>query len=64
MELANAEVALTVARVAGYEMRLFGTGAGDVEFRHDFQVAHAGRESEGIRAVVVGKEDLCSAGSE
>lgn len=56
MELANAELFLTLARLARYEMRLFETGPEDVEFRHDFQVAHPRVESEGIRAVVVGRE--------
>ena len=48
---------LTVAAVARYEMVLYKTGARDVEFRHDFQVAHAGLESKGIRAVVAGSEE-------
>lgn len=58
MELANAEVFLTLAAVLrGYDMALFETAEEDVEFRHDFQVAHPKLDSKGLRVVVEGKLD-------
>lgn len=56
LELANAELFMTIALVARYDMELFATDIGDVEFRHDFQVAHPRLESKGIRAVVRSSE--------
>ena len=50
--LANAEVWLTLAAVARYDLELFETDVSDVEFRHDLQVAHPKLESKGIRAIV------------
>ena len=54
IELANAELFLTIATVVRYDMKLFKTDVSDVEFRHDFQVAHSKLDSQGIRAVVKG----------
>ena len=53
MNLANAELLLCISQVAGYDMELFETGLEDVEFRHDFQVAHPRLDSKGIRVVVL-----------
>ena len=55
MHLAEAEMRLAIAAVAGLDMELFETDLGDVEYRHDFQVAHGRLGSEGVRAVVKGR---------
>lgn len=55
INLAHAELFLTVAAAARYEMELFETDIGDVEFRHDYQVAFPKLNSKGVRAVVKGK---------
>ncbi|KAL9003590.1 MAG: hypothetical protein Q9188_003556 [Gyalolechia gomerana] len=64
MELANAEVFLTVARMVmgGYELELFETWEEDVVFRHDFQVAHPWLGSKGVRVLVKGKKGLSERG--
>ena len=55
MNLANAELLLCLSTVARCDMELFETGLEDVEFRHDYQVAHPRLDSKGIRAVVLGR---------
>ena len=55
IELAAAELYLAIAALARYDMKLFETDISDVEFRHDFQVAHPKLDSKGIRAIIKGK---------
>lgn len=56
IHLAEAEMKFAIAAVARFEMELFETGLKDVEYRHDYQMAHGDLESKGVRAVV--KEKL------
>ena len=58
INLAHAEMFLVNAAVARFEMELFGTGRGDVEFRHDYHVAYPMMGSKGVRARVLGKADM------
>lgn len=57
MNLAQAELYLTVAAMAKYDMELFETDEGDVRFQHDYHVAHPRLDSKGIRATVLGKNE-------
>ena len=57
MNLAQAELCLTVAAMAKYDMELFETGERDVRFQHDYHVAHPRLDSKGIRATVLGKTE-------
>lgn len=57
INLAHAEMYLVVAAVAGYEMELFGTGEGDVAFRHEYHVAYPVMGSRGVRARVLGRAE-------
>ncbi len=57
INLAHAELYLTIAAVAQFDMELFETDDSDVVFQHDYQVAHPKLNSEGIRATVHGKVD-------
>lgn len=52
INVANAEMSMVLAKVAGYEMRLFETGEEDVRFKFDYQVAHPRLGSKGVRATV------------
>jgi len=58
VNLAHAEMFVAVAAVARYEMRLYGTGSEDVEFRHDYHVAYPRLGSKGVRAEVLGRADM------
>lgn len=57
INLAHAEMYLAVAAVAGYEMELFGTGEGDVAFRHEYHVAYPRMGPKGVRARVLGRAE-------
>lgn len=54
IHLAEAEMKLAIAAVARFDMDLFETGLGDVEYRYDFQMAHGDLKSRGVRTVVKG----------
>ena len=51
--LAHAEMLACLSAVAEYDMTLFETDLEDVEFRHDYQVAHPVLGSKGIRVQMV-----------
>ncbi|KAL9121742.1 MAG: hypothetical protein Q9187_001696 [Circinaria calcarea] len=55
INLAHAELYLVIAAMARYDMKLFETDISDVEFRHDYQVAHPRLDSKGVRALVRGR---------
>lgn len=57
-QLAMAKVVHVIRAVLGYKLELWETGIDDVEFRHDWQVAHARQGSKGIRVVVKGKGEM------
>ncbi|CAK1363042.1 Trichodiene oxygenase [Cercospora beticola] len=52
IHLAEAEMKFAIAAVVRFEMELFETGLKDVEYRHDFQMAHGDLNSKGVRAIV------------
>lgn len=52
VHLAEAEMRLAIAGVARYEMELYDSSVRDVEYKHDFQVAHGDLKSPGVRARV------------
>jgi cytochrome P450 len=54
MHLANAEMAIALASMARWEMRLFETDEGDVEMRHDYHVLCPKLRSKGVRVEVLG----------
>lgn len=55
MHLANAEMAVAIAAMARWEMKLFETDGRDVAFLHDYHVATPKLDSKGVRATVVGR---------
>ena len=55
INLAHAELCLSIAALARYEMELFETTNSDVQFQHDYHVAHAQLSSKGVRCLVKGK---------
>ena len=55
MNLANAEMFLTIAAMARYDMKLYETDVSDVRMKHEFHVGFPKLDSKGIRAVVCGK---------
>jgi cytochrome P450 len=55
IHLAEAEMKFAIAAVVRFDMELFQTGLGDVEYRHDYQMAHGELGSKGVRAMVKGK---------
>lgn len=57
MNLAQAEFCLAVAAMAKYDMELFETDERDVQFQHDYHVAHPRLDSKGIRATVLGRNE-------
>ena len=57
MNLAQAELCMTIAAMAKYDMKLFETDERDVRFQHDYHVAHPRLQSKGIRATVLGKSE-------
>ena len=58
INLAHAEMFLSIAAVARYDMDLFQTDLADVEFRHDYHVAYPKLGSKGVRAIVRGKANM------
>ncbi|KAI9640465.1 hypothetical protein NHQ30_011211 [Ciborinia camelliae] len=57
INLAHAEMFLALAAVARFDMQLFETDLGDVQFTHDFHVAYPARlDSKGVQAHVLGKK--------
>ncbi|KAI1864039.1 uncharacterized protein JN550_009059 [Neoarthrinium moseri] len=54
MHLANAEMAILVAVMARWNMRLYETNLDDVEFLHDYHVICPKLGSKGVRAEVLG----------
>ena len=58
INLAHAELYLTIAAVARFDMTLFETDERDVKFQHDYQVAHPRLDSKGIRAMVLGRATM------
>jgi cytochrome P450 len=54
MHLANAEIAVIVAAMARWDMRLYDTTADDVSFLHDYHVMCPRLGSKGVRVEVVG----------
>ncbi|KAI5360199.1 putative cytochrome P450 [Septoria linicola] len=52
IHLAEAEMKFAIAAVARFDMELFETGLKDVEYRHDFQMAHGDLQSKGVRALI------------
>ncbi|POS74505.1 hypothetical protein DHEL01_v207104 [Diaporthe helianthi] len=57
MHLADAEMAVVVAAMARWEMRLYGTTAEDAEFLHDYHVMSPRLGSKGVRVEVVGRAE-------
>jgi len=55
MHLANAEMAMALAAVARWDMRLFETTEEDVAFRHDYHVLCPRLGSKGVRVRVLGR---------
>lgn len=55
INVANAEMCMVLAAVAGYELQLFQTEEDDVKFLYDYHVAHAKLDTEGVKARVVAK---------
>jgi len=53
--LANAEMAVALAAMAKWEMRLFETTEEDVAFRHDYHVLCPRLGSKGLRVEVIGR---------
>lgn len=58
INLAHAELYLTIAAVARFDMTLFETDERDVKFQHDYQVAHPRLDSKGVRAMVLGRATM------
>lgn len=56
IHLAEAEMKFAIATAARFEIELFETGLADVEYRHDYQMAHGQMGTKGVRAKV--KEKL------
>lgn len=56
MNVANAELAMTIAEMSKWDMSLHETDESDVAFLHDYHVATPSLSSAGIRAVVVGRD--------
>ncbi|KAG8162655.1 hypothetical protein KVR01_007133 [Diaporthe batatas] len=57
MHLADAEMAVVVAAMARWEMRLYQTTAEDVEFLHDYHVMSPKLDSKGVRVEIVGRAE-------
>lgn len=55
MHLANAEMAVVVAAMARWDMRLYETTAEDVSFLHDYHVMCPRLDSKGVRVEVIGR---------
>ncbi|KAK3688289.1 cytochrome P450 [Podospora appendiculata] len=55
MHLANAEMAVALAAMARWDLRLFETGAEDVAMRHDYHILMPRLDSEGVRVRVLGR---------
>ena len=55
MNLAHAEMFLTLAAVARSDLELFETDLSDVQFQHDFHIAYPRLDSKGVRTMVRGK---------
>lgn len=55
MHLANAEIAVMVAAMARWDMRLYGTTSDDVSFLHDYHVMCPRLGSKGVRVEVIGR---------
>lgn len=53
--LANAELAVAVAAMARWDMKLFETTADDIAFKHDYHVMCPRLGSKGVRVEVVGR---------
>ena len=53
INLANAELALTIAEIARWDMELYETSEDDVKFLHDYHVATPRLDSLGLRARVL-----------
>ena len=54
VDLAHAEMFLTIAAMARFDMDLFETDITDVQFQHDFHVAYPRLDSKSVRALVRG----------
>lgn len=57
MHLADAEMAVVVAAMARWEMRLYQTRAEDVDFLHDYHVMSPRLDSKGVRVEVMGRAE-------
>lgn len=57
MHLADAEMAVVIAAMARWEMRLYQTTAEDVEFLHDYHVMSPRLDSKGVRVEVLGRAE-------
>ncbi|KAI1382876.1 cytochrome P450 family protein [Hypoxylon trugodes] len=55
MHLANAEMAVAIAAMARWDMKLFETENQDVEFLHDYHVATPKLDSKGVRVTVASR---------
>ncbi|KAI2635632.1 cytochrome P450 family protein [Hypomontagnella submonticulosa] len=55
VHLANAEMAVVIAAVARWDMKLFETDGQDVAFLHDYHVATPKLSSKGVRVSVMGR---------
>ncbi|KAI0972791.1 cytochrome P450 family protein [Xylaria arbuscula] len=55
MHLANAEMAVAIATMARWDMRLFETTDEDVAFLHDYHIATPQLDSKGVQVVVLGR---------
>lgn len=55
MYLANAEMALAIAAMARWDLKLFETDEMDVTFLHDYHIATPRLDSQGVRVKVIGR---------
>ncbi|KAI1430777.1 cytochrome P450 [Xylaria sp. CBS 124048] len=55
--LANAEMAVLIAAMARWDLRLFETDETDVKFKHDYHVLRPSLESKGVRVRVHGRSE-------
>ncbi|KAI1076111.1 cytochrome P450 family protein [Whalleya microplaca] len=55
MHLANAEMAVAIAAMARWDMKLFETTDQDVAFLHDYHIATPKLTSKGVRVNVIGR---------
>lgn len=56
INLAHAELYLAIATVAKWDMELYDTDESDVAFQHDYQISQPKLDSQGVRAIVKGKQ--------